>query len=438
MEGMNFAAIDIGTNAARLLIKNIDHNPLGETKFRKVLFIRYPLRLGMDVFSKGKIGKERAEMMMHMIKGFKQMMRMYDVVDYRACATSAMRDAKNGKALIKKIEKKTGIRIDLIEGKEEAGILYGNHIEKLPNKEGTFMYVDVGGGSTEITLIHQGRLVGSMSYNIGTIRLLNRAVKDGIVDGLKADMAGMYANYGPINIIGSGGNINKLFRLAEEKSKKELKLPITSLRSLHNDLQPLSVEERMDRFGLKPDRADVIVPAAEIFLIIADCIHSDYVYVPTIGLAGGIIGNQNNSTNSDWTIRYCANYGMVYCYHTHYSGGIMGQWTGTGGTIEYCRNYSSLQTTYTVSWFGASGGIVAQLYHASENNEYNIIGCGNYGSVYRMNGSGGSGANDSAGCWMRQASFLRRDLSISMSTLQEAEEKEASIRGRRSFSFQSW
>ena len=114
MEGMNFAAIDIGTNAARLLIKNIDHNPLGETKFRKVLFIRYPLRLGMDVFSKGKIGKERAEMMMRMIKGFKQMMRMYDVVDYRACATSAMRDAKNGKALIKKIEKKTGIRNYLI------------------------------------------------------------------------------------------------------------------------------------------------------------------------------------------------------------------------------------------------------------------------------------------------------------------------------------
>ena len=142
MEGMNFAAIDIGTNAARLLIKNIDHNPLGETKFRKVLFIRYPLRLGMDVFSMGKIGKERAEMMMRMIKGFKQMMRMYDVVDYRACATSAMRDAKNGKALIKKIEKKTGIRIDLIAGKEEAGILYGNHIEKLPDKEGTFMYVD--------------------------------------------------------------------------------------------------------------------------------------------------------------------------------------------------------------------------------------------------------------------------------------------------------
>ena len=281
IEGMNFAAIDIGTNAARLLIKNIDHNPLGETKFRKVLFIRYPLRLGMDVFSKGKIGKERAEMMM----------RMYDVTDYRACATSAMRDAKNGKALIAKIEKKTGIRIDLIDGKEEAGILYGNHIEKLPDKEGTFMYVDVGGGSTEITLIHQGRLVGSMSYNIGTIRLLNRAVKDGIVDGLKADMEGMYANYGPINIIGSGGNINKLFRLAEEKNKKELILPVSSLRALHNRLQPLSIEERMDRFGLKPDRADVIVPAAEIFLIIADCIHANFVYVPTIGLADGIIGD---------------------------------------------------------------------------------------------------------------------------------------------------
>ena len=291
MEGMNFAAIDIGTNAARLLIKNIDHNPLGETKYRKVLFIRYPLRLGMDVFSKGKIGKERAEMMMRMIKGFKQMMRLYDVVDYRACATSAMRDAKNGKALIAKIEKKTGIRIDLIDGREEAGILYGNHIEQLPDKEGTFMYVDVGGGSTEITLIHQGKLVGSMSYNIGTIRLLNRAVKDGIVDGLKADMEGMYINYGPINIIGSGGNINKLFRLADEKNKKELILPVSSLRALHNKLQPLSIEERMDRYGLKPDRADVIVPAAEIFMIIADCIHADFVYVPTIGLADGIIGD---------------------------------------------------------------------------------------------------------------------------------------------------
>lgn len=291
MEGMNFAAIDIGTNAARLLIKNIDHNPLGETKFRKVLFIRYPLRLGMDVFAKGKIGKERAEMMMRMIKGFKQMMRMYDVVDYRACATSAMRDAKNGKKLIEKIEKKTGIHIDLIEGKEEAGILYGNHIEKLPDKQGTFMYVDVGGGSTEITLIHQGKLIGSMSYNIGTIRLLNRAVKDGIVDGLKSDMEGMFARYGKINIIGSGGNINKLFRLADDKNKKELKLPIRSLQALHESLNPLSLEERMDRFNLKPDRADVIVPAAEIFLIIAHCVHADYVYVPTIGLADGIIGD---------------------------------------------------------------------------------------------------------------------------------------------------
>lgn len=289
MEGMNFAAIDIGSNAARLLIKNIDHNPLGDTKFRKVLFIRYPLRLGMDVFPTGKIGAERQKMMMRMIKGFKQMMRMYDVVDYRACATSAMRDAKNGKSLLKRIEKKTGINIELIDGKEEAGILYSNHIEKVPDKNGTFMYVDVGGGSTEITLIHQGKMVGAMSYNVGTIRLLNRAVKDGIVDGLKADMEGMFARYGTINIIGSGGNINKLFRLAEEKNKKELKLPTDSLRKLHEELQPLSLEERMDRYGLKTDRADVIVPAAEIFLTIADKIHAEYVYVPTIGLADGII-----------------------------------------------------------------------------------------------------------------------------------------------------
>lgn len=288
-EGQNYAAIDIGTNAARLLIKNIDHNPLGETTFRKVLFIRYPLRLGLDVFTKGKIGKERADMMMRMIKGFKAMMRLYDVVDFRACATSAMRDAKNGKNIIKRIEKKTGIHIDIIDGKEEAGILYSNHIEKVPDKEGTYMYVDVGGGSTEVTLIHKGNLVGSMSYNVGTIRWLNRAVKEGIIDGLKADMVGMFASYGPINIIGSGGNINKLFRLAEEKNKKELKMPVSSLKVLHKALSPLSVDERMNRFGLKPDRADVIVPAAEIFLIIAECVHAEYIYVPTIGLADGII-----------------------------------------------------------------------------------------------------------------------------------------------------
>ena len=290
MEGMNLAAIDIGTNAARLLIKNIDHNPLGETKFRKILFIRYPLRLGMDVFEMGKIGHERAKMMMRMVKGFKQMMRMYDVADYRACATSAMRDASNGASLIKKIQKKTGVKIEIIEGSEEASILYSNHIEHLPDTDGTYMYVDVGGGSTEVTLIHQGGLIGSMSYNIGTIRLLHRAVSDNIVNGLRSDMDKMFATYGKINIIGSGGNINKLFRLADDKDRKELKLPIPELRRLHSELQPLSIEERMDRWGLKPDRADVIVPAAEIFLIIADCVHSDYVYVPTIGLADGIIG----------------------------------------------------------------------------------------------------------------------------------------------------
>lgn len=289
MEGKNFAAIDIGTNAARLLIKNIEQRPSGETKFRKVLFIRYPLRLGMDVFSVGRIGKERQKTMLRMIKGFRQMMRVYDVAGYRACATSAMRDASNGKSLIRKIEKKTGVHIDLIDGKEEAGILYSNRIESVPDKNGTFIYVDVGGGSTEITLIHQGKMVGSMSYNVGTVRLLNRAVKEGIIDGLKADMEGMFVRYGAVNIIGSGGNINKLFRLAEDKSKKELKLPIASLRKLYDTLRPLSVDERMDRYGLKPDRADVIVPAAEIFLTIADAIGAEYVYVPTIGLADGII-----------------------------------------------------------------------------------------------------------------------------------------------------
>ena len=289
MEGMNFAAIDIGTNAARLLIKNIDHNPLGETKFRKVLFIRYPLRLGMDVFSMGKIGKERAEMMMRMIKGFKQMMRMYDVTDYRACATSAMRDAKNGKSVIKKILKDTGINIEVIDGQEEAHMIYNNHIECIEDRTGNYIYVDVGGGSTEINLLTNGELVQSLSYNIGTVRILSGAVKDETWAQMKDDLTRLTADFQGINIIGSGGNINKLYRLAEKKDKKKMRMPIASLQGLYDELKPLTPEQRMNEFSLKADRADVIVPAAEIFLTIANIVKAEYIHVPVIGLADGII-----------------------------------------------------------------------------------------------------------------------------------------------------
>ena len=290
MKKVNYAAIDIGSNAVRLLIKSVNEEGSPEGLLRKVQLIRIPLRLGEDAFTTGEISEGKAEKLIRLMKAYKQLMKIFEVSDYRACATSAMRDARNGKEITRKIEKKTGIRVEIIDGQEEAHIVYDNHIEQLFASGQNYLYVDVGGGSTEINLICDSELKSSRSYNIGTVRMLSGMVKNEEKEQMRTDLQALYANYGPINIIGSGGNINKLFRLAEEKSKKELKLPITSLRSLHNDLQPLSVEERMDRFGLKPDRADVIVPAAEIFLIIADCIHSDYVYVPTIGLADGIIG----------------------------------------------------------------------------------------------------------------------------------------------------
>ena len=223
------------------------------------------------------------------MKAFRQLMKIYDVTDYRACATSAMRDAKNGMELIKRIRKETGINIEIIDGQEEAKMVYNNHIEYMEDRKGNYMYVDVGGGSTEINLLSQGQLVCSRSYNIGTVRILNAAVKDSEWERLKKDMAEIAQSYPGTNIIGSGGNINKLYRLAEKKDKKNERMSVATLHSLHDSLKCLTVAERMERFSLKPDRADVIVPAGEIFLTIADIIHAAYIYVPVIGLADGII-----------------------------------------------------------------------------------------------------------------------------------------------------
>lgn len=227
--------------------------------------------------------------MLRLMKVFRHLMKIYDVEDYRACATSAMRDAKNGKAIIKRIEKKTGIRIEIIDGQEEARMIYNNHIECMEDRNGNYMYVDVGGGSTEINLLSQGTLVCSRSYNIGTVRILNNAVKDTEWERLKTDMQELAASYPGTNIIGSGGNINKLYRLAEKKDKKKQRITVEVLHKLHDELKSLSVEERMEKYQLKPDRADVIVPAGDIFLTIADIIHATYIYVPVIGLADGII-----------------------------------------------------------------------------------------------------------------------------------------------------
>lgn len=292
MKKVNYAAIDVGSNAVRLLIKGVDKEAMTpDEKFSKELLLRVPLRLGFDVFTLGALSDAKAVKLKRLMKAFKQLMKIYDVVDYRACATSAMRDAKNGSVVLKNIEKDTGIHIDVIDGKEEAAIIYNNHMECITDRTGNYMYVDVGGGSTEINFLTNGELIYSNSYNIGTVRMLSNAVDEEAWITLREDLTKLYEFYPNINLIGSGGNINKLFRLAEKKDKKLQRMTISSLEDLYEALKILTLEERVKQFKLKMDRADVIIPAAEIYLFIANIVKPEYIYVPIIGLSDGIIDN---------------------------------------------------------------------------------------------------------------------------------------------------
>lgn len=287
-----YAAIDIGSNAVRLLIKKVEENEnLVSRRLSKVLLLRVPLRLGFDVFSLGELSENKVIKLRRLMKAFRHLMKIYEVTDYRACATSAMRDARNGKSVIKKVLKDVGIQIEIIDGQEEARMIYNNHVECLEDRTGNYIYVDVGGGSTEINLLTNGTLVQSLSYNIGTVRMLSNAVKEETWVQMKDDLARLTTDFTNINIIGSGGNINKLYRLAEKKDKKLQRMSVESLQTLYDELNPLTPEQRMKQFGLKADRADVIVPAAKIFLSIADVVKAGYIHVPVIGLADGIIDN---------------------------------------------------------------------------------------------------------------------------------------------------
>ena len=285
-----YAAIDIGSNAIRLLVKKErDNCQVGQKPLTKVLLLRIPLRLGFDVFACGEIPDIKVNKLVRAMKAFKQLMKVYDVDKFRACATSAMRDASNGKAVIDKVAKHTGINIEIIDGQEEASLVYNNHIECMEDRSGNYIYVDVGGGSTEVNLLTNGELVFSKSYNIGTVRILSRADKPETWQQLRNDMVYISGKYPDINIIGSGGNINKLYRLASTKDKQKLNMPVSSLEEIYKRLKFLTPEQRMDEFHLKADRADVIVPAAEVFLAIAESTRAQYIHVPVIGLADGII-----------------------------------------------------------------------------------------------------------------------------------------------------
>ena len=285
---MNIAAIDIGSNGARLLIKNFDDNAPASSRIKKQLFVRIPLRLGKDVFALGKISKERQRMMMHMMKGFRQFMLLYNVEHFRACATSAMRDAENGKKVMRHIEKETGIKLEIILGAEEAQLLCNNLVENTESGVGNFAYVDVGGGSTEISLLHDGVLAESHSFNIGTLRMLAGAVTPEERNAMCRMLEKYAEDFPGTKIIGSGGNINRLFRLAKIKGDSR-SLPVATLKQLYAELAPLSLEERMEQFKLKDDRADVIIPAAEIFLLVARSLKCEDILVPNISLADSIV-----------------------------------------------------------------------------------------------------------------------------------------------------
>ena len=284
----NYAAIDIGSNAVRLLIKRISLDKEGLCSSKEQL-IRVPLRLGADVFTGSKISKRKAKKLIRLIRSYADLMNIYEVLDYKACATSAIRDAENGREVMAQIKKQTGIKIHILSGKEEAKLIYNTHAEFLQDRTGNYMYVDVGGGSTEVNLMVNSSLVFSNSYDIGTIRVLSDTVDPEEWTRLENDLFALTKQYADIDLLGTGGNINKLYRLVEEKDKTLQRMTVEALRTINYRMVHLTLEERVNLFKLKYDRAEVIVPASHVFLTIADIVQAKYIYVPTVGLVDGII-----------------------------------------------------------------------------------------------------------------------------------------------------
>lgn len=279
----NLAAIDIGSNAARILIKSVKKTNNG-LRSKKLQFLRIPLRLGMDVFGTGEIGEEREKMLLRTMKVFRQLLILYDVKDYRICATSAFREAKNGDKVLKHVMKETKLQISIISGDEEARTIRDNY-----TGDGNLLYMDVGGGSTELSLVCDGKLIGSKSFNIGTIRILNACVEPSIWKEMTEAVRELTKGVENIRIVGSGGNINKLYRLAPKKERTKDTLHIDTLSRIYTRLSALSLEQRMMEYDLRASRADVIVPAAQLFLMVANLVKADTILVPTVGLADGII-----------------------------------------------------------------------------------------------------------------------------------------------------
>jgi exopolyphosphatase/guanosine-5'-triphosphate,3'-diphosphate pyrophosphatase len=284
---LKLAAIDIGSNAARLLITEVEENERGIPEFNKLNLVRVPLRLGFDVFETGDISKPKINKFIETIKAYKHLISIYEVKYLKACATSAMRDAKNAEEIIRKVKMETGIEIRVISGDEEASFIYENHIAENLAKDHSYLYIDVGGGSTELTFFNAGKLVFKESFNIGTIRLLKNQVDFKLWNEMKEFIKLGTKDTPGIIAIGSGGNINKVFSLSKRKEGKPLSLEL--LRDYHKELNSFSLEDRMKQYKLREDRADVILPAIQIYINVMRWADIEEIYVPKIGLADGLV-----------------------------------------------------------------------------------------------------------------------------------------------------
>lgn len=292
---MRLAAIDIGSNAARLLISDVipgpSTGPAGQNtpEFVKIALVRVPLRLGFDVFDKGEISPQKVDKILKTIKSYKLLLDVYEVKHLRACATSAMRDARNAAEIIRKVKDETGITIEVISGQQEASFIYENHVAESMSSSDSYLYIDVGGGSTELTFFSEGKLVFKDSFNIGTIRLLKNQVSEAQWDEMKEFIKTKTKGFPHVTAIGSGGNINKVFSLSKRKEGKPL--PLDLLREYFKEFSSISLQQRMSLYRLREDRADVIVPALLIYINVMRWSDAEEIYVPKIGLADGLVHN---------------------------------------------------------------------------------------------------------------------------------------------------
>ena len=287
-----YGAVDIGSNAIRLLVVTVVEQEGKDTMFKKTSLVRVPIRLGAEVFLDGKISESNAKRMIEALTAFKLLMNTHGIKRYRACATSAMREASNGLEIAANIEKESGIFINIIDGKDEAEMIASTDLKNLIQDDKVFLYVDVGGGSTEITVYADGHSVASRSFKVGTVRLIEGLVDESHWDEMEAWIKNETKIFEKVSMIGSGGNINTIFK----KSGKKMGAPLSYLylSSYYKRLKSLSFEERITELDMNPDRADVVVPATRIYLSAMKWSKSKNIFVPKIGLSDGIIKSLYN------------------------------------------------------------------------------------------------------------------------------------------------